>query len=137
MGLFSGIADNFKKSEAAVVVQNLLEHLQKTNVLDAFVPPVTTANVATFIIESAWDVQANLFSGKLGHRPNKLAIAAYALAQAVERTEESRGSLRPALTIALGLALREAKANEVVYFEKSVDRLLFERATDVFTAVAD
>lgn len=80
MGLFSGIKNTFKQSEAAVVVQSLLEHQASLGLYDG--DPVRHA---TQIIDSVWRAKPDILNGNFGHRPHKISFAAFALAMTVKR----------------------------------------------------
>lgn len=75
MGLFSGVKDTYKKSEAAVVVQNLIEE----NVRDGWMESNNPAQLANILVGRAWDAMPDVFSGKFGQRPHKISVAAIAL----------------------------------------------------------
>jgi hypothetical protein len=79
MVFFKAITDNFKKAEAAVIVQNLLSNAAKIGMYDG-----DPAKSATRLVDRLWDSNSALFSGKQGHRPHKLTIASAAFASAIE-----------------------------------------------------
>jgi hypothetical protein len=67
MGLFSGIMDTYKKSEAAVVVQNLPEHQARVGLLD-----VDPGKLANRLISLIWDQKPDLFGRKFGEAAQNL-----------------------------------------------------------------
>lgn len=79
IGLVGGIANIWKKSDAATGVTNLLEDQKRKGFFwgDAF-------KAAHDYIEWAWEAQPRIFNGKLGVRPHKVSTAIYALAVAAE-----------------------------------------------------
>ncbi|MBA0446149.1 hypothetical protein [Stenotrophomonas maltophilia] len=126
MGLFSGIKDNFKKSEAAVCVQNLLEQQQRIGYFTG-----NPANFANVIVQAAWDDRPDIFSGKFGQRPHKIAVTAVALSRALSVSREGDVN-RVALLACLGAALSEAHKNAGFYPFNNLDMTLIEAAGEVF-----
>ena len=126
MGLFSGIKDNIKKSEAAVCVQNLLEQQKSIGYFSG--DPARTANA---LVQAAWDERPDIFSGKFGQRPHKIAVTAIALCRALSLTQESDPN-RLALLACLGTALSEAHTNAGFYPFNNLDMTLLEAAGEVF-----
>ncbi|HEL3634787.1 hypothetical protein U4I36_12850 [Stenotrophomonas maltophilia] len=126
MGLFSGIKDNFKKSEAAVCVQNLLEQQQRIGYFTG-----NPANFANVIVQAAWDDRPDIFSGKFGQRPHKIAVTAVALSRALSVSREGDAN-RVALLACLGAALSEAHTNAGFYLFNNLDMTLIEAAGEVF-----
>ncbi|HGM4734135.1 TPA: hypothetical protein ACKPYB_000652 [Stenotrophomonas maltophilia] len=126
MGFFSGIKDNFKKSEAAVCVQNLLEQQQRIGYFAG-----DPARIANALIQSAWDERPDVFGGKFGQRPHKIAVTAIALSKALSLSSESDPN-RFALLACLGAALSEAHTNAGFYPFNNLDMTLIEAAGEVF-----
>ena len=126
MGLFSGIKDTYKKSEAAVVVQNLLEIQVKIGCFSH--DPAVFANT---LIQSVWDEKPDIFSGKFGQRPHKLAVAAIALSRALS-TARQDDPHRMALLASLGKVLSESHKNAGFYPFNNIDLTLLEAAGEVF-----
>ncbi|WP_447904164.1 hypothetical protein [Stenotrophomonas geniculata] len=126
MGLFSAIKDNFKKSEAAVCVQNLLEQQQRIGYFTG-----NPANFANVIVQAAWDDRPDIFSGKFGQRPHKIAVTAVALSRALSVSREGDAN-RVALLACLGTALSEAHMNAGFYPFNNLDMTLIEAAGEVF-----
>ena len=75
MALFRGIKSTYKKSEAAVVVQNLLEHQAKAGLFN-----LDPASIATKLVAAAWKQKPDVFDGLFGQRPHKITVAAFAFA---------------------------------------------------------
>jgi len=126
MGFFSGIKDNYKKSEAAVVVQNLLEIQAKIGYFGH--DPAQSANA---LVQSAWDEKPDIFSGKFGQRPHKLAVAAIALSRGLSLSHQNDPH-RMALLASLGKVLAEAHTNSGFYPFNNLDSTLLEAAGEVF-----
>lgn len=126
MGLFSGIKDNFKKSEAAVCVQNLLEQQQRIGCFTG-----NPASYASAIVQAAWDERPHVFNGKFGHRPHKISVTAIVLSRALSLSSEGDPN-RFALLACLGTALSEAHTNAGFYPFNNLDMTLIEAAGEVF-----
>ena len=126
MGLFSGIKNTYKKSEAAVIVQNLLEHQQKMDYFDQ-----DPGSTATRLVGDLWDDKPDLFNGSFGQRPHKLSIAAAALAEGLT-DQWPNESCRNAVLICLGLALSEVERNGSLYPFNGIDEQLIALAASRF-----
>ena len=134
MGFFGGAKNNFKKAEAAVIVQNLLEHQVNLPLLGAELDP---AKVANALVGDVWDNKPDVFSGKFGHRPHKLAIAACALGLGVRFYDDRQDvQNRFAVMIALGNLLSEIEVNGPLYSLNSVDIMLIGIASEILETVA-
>ncbi len=131
MGILSGVKNTFKKSEAAVVVQNLLEMLANTGMFSG--DPAATGNT---LIASVWDKAPHLFDGRFGQRPHKLSVAAAALADAIEILPEGHDK-RYSFILALGNILNEVSVNGNLYPLNSLDHQLLENAATVMTVAAE
>jgi len=130
MGLFSGIKSTYKKSEAAVVVQNLLEHQARVGLFD-----LDPAKSATTFTQLVWDSKPDVFNGKFGQRPHKIVVAASALANATQLFD--RNDLNgDAVVISLGNILSEIEANGRLYPFNSLDDQLLEGAVATFVEIS-
>ncbi|WP_024929238.1 hypothetical protein [Methylophilus sp. OH31] len=128
MGIFSGIKNTYKKSEAAVVVQNLLEHQARAGLFDQ--DPAATA---TQMIECAWKEFPDIFNGKFGQRPHKISVAAFAFANLIVRFNDNEiTNVRAAVIFSLGNILSELEVNSRLYPLNSLDHYLIENSTDVY-----
>jgi hypothetical protein len=130
MGIFSSIKSTYKKSEAAVVVQNLLEHQAKSGWFD-----MNPASLANRLVAAVWEQKLDVFDGKFGQRPHKIAVAASALASGICLLEENDRN-RYALVFSLGNILAEIEVNGTLYPFNSLDHHLLEEAASVFADVA-
>ncbi len=126
MGLFSSIKDTYKKSEAAVVIQNLLEAQEKMGFFR--LDPAKHANT---LIQSMWDEKPDVFSGKFGQRPHKLATAAIALARGLSVSHKDDVN-RMAILACLSTVLAEVDTNRGFYPFNGLDATLFEAAGQIF-----
>ena len=124
MGLFSGIKSTYKKSEAAVVVQNLLEIQAQVGLLE-----LDPAKLANQLVGSVWDAKPDIYDGRFGQRPHKISVAASALARGA--LESTPSSYRDALVISLGNILSELEVNGGFYPLNSMDHTLIELAVKV------
>lgn len=129
MGLFGAIKSTYKKSEAAVVVQNLLEHQAKVCGFD--LDPATLANK---LVELVWNSKPDVFDGKFGQRPHKITVAASALANGILLLEDNVN--RDALVLSLGNILTEIQTNGRLYPLNSLDHQLLEGTASVFSEIA-
>ena len=127
MGLLTGITDTYKKSEAAVVVQNLLEQQLKAGLFES--DPAMCANR---LVEVIWQQKPDMFGGKFGQRPHKLSIAAAAFSFAVANGPEDHTN-RDAYVLCLGTVLAEFETNGRLYPLNGIDHVLLEGAAQVFT----
>ena len=126
MGLFSGIKNNYKKSEAAVVIQNMLEELKRMGFFDS-----NPAKVANMMVESAWQSRPDVFCGNYGERPHKLVVAAYSFAYAIESLKRD-SQTRTTLGIPFGKLMAELLENGKMYPFNKIDYVLLDRAGGVF-----
>lgn len=126
MGLLRAITSVFKKTEAAVVVQKLLEHQAAARTF--YDNPASYANA---LITAVWHQSPDIFEGKFGQRPHKLSVAAAALANGVRTLTEIEPN-RQALILSLGNLLSELEVNAGFYKLNSMDHRLLTTAAAVF-----
>ena len=126
MGLLSGVWSNFKKSEAAVVVQNLLALEAENGLFDG-----DAAAAARELVQNAWDRRPDLFEGKLGVRPDKLAIAATAFSDAVGKQAPS-GDFDPVHLLCLGRILEAVDRKGAALRLSGLDFDLLDAAAETF-----
>ena len=131
MRFFSGIKSTYKKSEAAVVVQNLLEHQAKAENFD-----LDSVSYANKLVTAVWGQKPDIFNGKFGQRPHKFTVAALALANGIDQLEETDPNWQ-ALVLSLGNILSELEVNGRLYPLNSLDHQLLETAVAVFTKIAN
>lgn len=129
VGLFSGFKDTLAKSQAAVVIQNLLEKHQDFVGLEA-----SPAALANKMVEVTWRSSADLFDGKKsGKRAHKVAIAAYALAAGAHgASEKGNERFETAFLICLGEILRAVEASPRSFQFHDIDHSLLARAMEIF-----
>ena len=126
MGLFGGIKSNYKKSEAAVVVQNLLERYELFD--------LNPASMANKLVAALWEEKPDIFNGKFGQRPHKLTVAAAALANGIHLFEKSDLN-RSVLALSLGAILSDLEINGRLYPLNSIDHQLLEAAASIFAEI--
>ena len=119
MGLFKGIKSTYKKSEAAVIIQNLMDIQIAAGLCE--LDPAKTSNR---LVAEVWDGSPHFFDGRFGQRPHKLSVVAAALANAIEELGfENRHT--NTFAICLGQVLNEATTKASLYpFNKLDDDLL-------------
>jgi hypothetical protein len=128
MGLFSGIKNRWYMSESAVVVQNLLE-MGNQNAFTSIADPAKTAN---WLIQCAWDVNPDAFSGIHGRRPHKMSLAAASLANAIDGLGHNHVDA-PAYAIALGHIFEYVRKNGALCGFAEVDEKMIGIAASIYT----
>lgn len=127
--MFRTIGNNIHKAKAAVVVQNLLEHYQQ-NSIGGFADR-DAASTATVLVQHAFDIHPDVFSGKFGKRPHKLSFAATAISLGAEMASKQENFQHfVAYNTALTNLLNEADVNGAFHGLTNADIELFERAMD-------
>lgn len=124
-GAASSLKTRWQMSEAAVVVQNLLEHSRRLGIGDEQINPPLFANE---LVAAMWNEMPDTFNGTLGPRPHKLATAAMSLANGFVTYEHNR-AVRVSLFWALGEILKEVETK--AYGFHPLDEMLFKTASKV------
>lgn len=123
--MFRGIKNTYKKSEAAVIIQNLLQ-LRK-NEGAYYNDPASEANS---LIKSIYEKAPERFNGNRGLRPHKLSFAAQALAHGLkDSSEDSRKTL--VLLACLEQLLQEVEKNQFLYPFNKLDQILLGEAVNI------
>ena len=132
MGLFDGIKNTLRKSEAAVIVQNYLEHIAQLGILRR-----EPAKFANDLVQYAWNQSPAVFEGKNGQKPHKISIAAVALAFGTKTLDGSDAD-REAVIISLGNLLNVLEQNATKYeaLFHQTDLELLESAYNVLQEIA-
>lgn len=120
--MFSGIKNMLHMSQAAAVVQNLLEDQQRNGFLGGDV-----AQMASHLVAVIWTQDPDWFNGKRGPRPHKVSVAAVALAQGIRNSIGDRSVWLAYLT-SLGTILSDVTANRYSYALSGTDLRLLELA---------
>lgn len=131
MRLFGGIISTFKKSEAAIVVQNLLSHQAKIGLFAK-----DPAEIATILISNVWNAKPDIFNGKFGKRPHKLSTAAAALSREIAGMDFDHPDFA-SFQICLGNILREYDTNGGLYSLSNIDHSLLKVALETLISKSE
>lgn len=127
LGWFRG---TFRKSEAAVVAQNALEHTAGFIGAKLSIEPRMMANK---LVGAVWDHKPKIFDGRDGHGPlHKLTVAVAALAHGLSVYKDDPVT-RNAVLITLGQLLSEADEYGESYRLTSKDYWLISQSQKVFS----
>ena len=126
LGWFRG---TLRKSEAAVVAQNALEHTAEFIGAKLSIEPRMMANR---LVGAVWDHKPKIFDGRDGHGPlHKLTVAVAALAHGLSVYKDDPVT-RNAVLITLGQLLSEADKHGESYKLTSKDYWLIGQSQKVF-----
>lgn len=129
MGLFGAVSASYNRAQASIVIQQLLKRQIDSLMLDG--NPVAMANR---MVERAWAVNPPLFEGKSGPKPNREAVAAFALAGgAAWEAHVGNEALHVSYTLALGSLMGELNRNAHAYPFHHVDGQLLEKAAAILS----
>lgn len=78
MRFFNTVKNNWRKAEAAAIIQALLEHHQENGVFH-----LDPAKIANGLVDNLWNGAPKTFDGRHGIRPHKATAAAAAMMAAV------------------------------------------------------
>lgn len=131
MGLFSALKTRYKMSEAAVVVQNLLEIQVKEGNFDH-----DPASFANKLVSEIWDQKPDVFNGKFGQRPHKIIVAAIALANGIDQFQENDYNRLP-MVVSLGKILSAIELNGRLFPLNSLDHQLLETVVSSFEKIVN
>jgi len=125
MGLFSRLGDVFRKSEAAVLIHKLLT-------MQGGPAPLATdpGRLAKRLVRTVWNTKPELFTAPSGQRPDKISVAAAALAFGFLGEEDEH--TQSALLSSLGQVLAEIEANAALYVFNAMDQQLLDGAARVY-----
>lgn len=129
--MFGWVKNTLRKSEAALLVQQALEHHMPFGSR-----PFDPDKQSTLFVARVWDHKPDVFEGKLGKPPHKMSIAAFALATAL-RDFEDDDEAEIAILLALGAVLLDLFDNEPFYDLAGADRWLIERANQAYCEVVE
>jgi hypothetical protein len=124
------IFTNWRLSEAAAVVQNLLKAHGSSGALAR-----DAGTIANKLVAWVYNGDPALFDGKRGKRPHKLSLAAVALAQGVRITTDDR-ERQLCFHLSLGTILLELTGKPHEYALSGNDHMLLELAQEVHLASA-
>lgn len=120
MGVFKSVKENFRKAEAAVVIEVILDMQAQRGVF----PVANRKRIAHNLVAFLWKDDPSLLDGSTYPYPNKAVVAARALAKGAQH--EQRPRVRAALWIALGTVLHDLESNSFKYGLSQFDLMLLE-----------
>lgn len=127
--MFGKVATMMRMSEAAVVVQNLLEyHCRGTQAGQ------NAAKIANMLVQRVHDLRPEVVQGKKGTRPHKASLAAAALAVGLGKVADVPEQ-RDQILAALRELLFEVQTKPHLYALSLVDHALLEGAEEAMRAV--
>lgn len=125
--MFATIVNNFRFSQVAVVVQNLLE-MHGGGALSR-----NAATIANKLVAQTHAENPPMFEGLMGARPHKLVFAAAALAKGLVKPDLDRET-QLSVKMALGTVLLEITGKPTKYRLTSIDHALLEIPQGVYLA---
>jgi hypothetical protein len=131
MGLFSGVKEMFRRTEAATVLTTVFDHLNKAMGYEA----VKSSELAATLVGSLWKAAPDLVSAQAEVRPSRHSLAVASLSLALE-TLPSGHAMIPPLVMALGLLLKDLEKNGWQYGLNHVDMRLIENSVEVYATVS-
>jgi len=136
--MFKGIKDNFKKAEAAVVVENLLQIQIESGFLDM---TLSVKDLANKMVQQAWDLKPDLLGGRFGTRPHKLSVAIFTVSVAIISTGNSKSEssleLQNACLIMFSNLINELDVNGRLYKLTETDDVIVELAVKAVAPIMD
>ncbi len=121
-----------RKSDAAASVQALLENKEKLFMFDG-----NPASAATIYVQEAWDSKPDVFNGKFGVRPHKLAVVIYSLALAVKKLDLQKDGNYGPVAIAYASASSELEVNGKYYNLSLVDFSLIKESLEMLAHIVE
>lgn len=136
--MFKIIKDNFKKSEAAVMVDKLL---QSQIDIGNFETKLVVKDLANTLVQQAWSLKPDLLGGRFGTRPHKLSVVifTFSAAAAIENEDSFKksSSLQDVCLIILSLLSNELKNNGRLYNLSQTDDVIIELAFQAAAEIID
>lgn len=128
MRLFKGIKDNYKKSEAAVIAQNLLTIFHKNHMFSG-----DPAQVANKLVGNIWDEIPHILNGESGARPHKFTVAALAFANSIKMDDARLPTSDSHIyALCIGKIISEIAENGQKYPLSMLDHNLLEKSTEAY-----
>lgn len=129
MKVFKNVWSFYKKTNATIVVQNLLTIQVENGQFDA-----NPALSARMLVDQVWNKSPHLFDGRFGQRPHKISIAAAAFSNAIQ--DRKLGKLSGnSFAICLGKILDNVAVNGKLYPLNALDMELLDTASRVYAKV--
>ena len=129
MKLFQNITSFYKKTNATIVVQNLLTIQVENGQFDA--DPALSARI---LVDQVWNKSPHLFDGRFGQRPHKISIAAAAFSNAIQDQEVGRLN-KNSFAICLGKVLDNVAVNGKLYPLNNLDMEHLDAASRIYASV--
>lgn len=131
--VFSAIKNTYKKSEAAVVVQKLLEQVISQFPHMNWRTGEPAAEVANVYVGALFTARPDMVNGHYGVRPHKVTFAAASIACGLVMTQNSEqlAKFQQATYAALCIILGHTQSAGSLYKFNSVDSSLLEYASAV------
>ncbi|MDG1085728.1 MAG: hypothetical protein P8P35_16770 [Planktotalea sp.] len=131
MKLFQNITSFYKKTNATIVVQNLLTIQVENGQFDA--DPALSARI---LVDQVWNKSPHLFDGRFGQRPHKISIAAAAFSNAIQDQEVGRLN-KSSFAICLGKVLDNVAVNGKLYPLNNLDMEHLDTASRIYASVTE
>ena len=129
MGFFSGIKENFRKSEAAAIIQGLLEKQAGLGFFPKNDP--TPAEMANKLIQVVWDNNPGITKSSI--LPHKISLASVGLSSGVIAMDKSGNrDILLALNFCLGQIILEINASGDRMKLNAIDLHLIDKAQGVY-----
>lgn len=134
MAIFDNVRNNWRKAEAATVVQQLLENHRTFGFVGR-----NAARYANALIGLAWQQSSRMYDGSRGVVPHKVAVAASALAHGAKAAigRDPRDPEAYVLVVCLGQILQDVEQHDYLYTFNRLDEHLLGSATQSFSEVRD
>ncbi|WP_155399318.1 hypothetical protein [Vibrio campbellii] len=136
--MFKGIKDNYKKAQAAVIVENLPQMQIDSGMFETTLPVEDLANK---MVQQAWDVKPDLLGGRFGTRPHKLSVAAFTVAIAIvsygNASSERSSEFQDVCFLMFGNIMNEIEVNGRLYNLSETDNVVIELAMNEVTPIME
>jgi hypothetical protein len=129
--MFRGIKHKWRSADAAALIESVLEEMASLGTFDG-----NAQQMGHKIIKGASDLRPELFDGRNGHFPHRIAFAAASLAMTAERAPKD-GQVFPIVMIALGMLLQAAGAGAATLPFSPQDLTLLETAAATFEQLSE
>jgi hypothetical protein len=121
--MLNGIKDNWRKAEAAAVVQTLLEGFGRR----AGMSVLDFDKLANVMVDRAWTENDHLFSGYRAGRPHKVALAAASLANLLTKIPPDE-QIHALLSLCLSEVMRDLNDRGHLLYLSELDRVMISTA---------
>lgn len=127
--MLSRMKNNWKKSEAAVIVQQLLERKEAVGLFTG-----DSATTANSIVAIGWEQMPDVFSGKFGKRPHKISVAAFCLGYftQVYDSDERNGMI---LAVCFMELMEEIQRHWKLYGLTETDEFVLQQPIEFYSSI--